>query len=82
MVNLSKCLLYSYSYPFNTPEKMLRMLFDLGMSEKNIKNQNMLKVLEHMLAVVDRIMAAQNTDILFPASEIRLAYIIKGESRV
>lgn len=56
---------------------MLKMLFDLGMTGQNIKNQGMLEVPEHMVAVVGRIMALMTYMSRSLKPEIMLGYLAK-----
>lgn len=77
MINASHLSKYSSIDPLNTAEKMLKMLFDLGMTGQNIKNQGRLEVPEHMIAVVGRIMALMTYVSRSLKPEIMSGYLAK-----
>lgn len=53
------------------------MLFDLGMTGQNIKNQGMLEVPEHTVAVAGRIIALMTYMSCSLKSEVMLGYLAK-----
>lgn len=56
---------------------MLKMLFDLGMTGQNIKNQGMLEVPEHTVAMAGRIIALMTYMSCSLKSEVMLGYLAK-----